>query len=588
MTPRATLWAAIFVCVVFGSAVHAQRVSPIEERIDAIIDRALVVPVRVSPGTKLREPIRVRLDDGRELTSELALVRSTPPPTRARPPWSGDTRTWSVERASAYGTPEDTPPGAYVLIAALPVDAVGQGIWIDGERHEPNWLPAPQRVILESSRADDGFWDPALTPEQLASPLVARAVERMRANPIDRWRAELVAEGFSPERADRTTPRDTQRELDAVFAELEQDDAGSLADTLAESYRARWQLILGRLELVDPPTARDLKHTLTRTATVNGRAVPLWNDDRATLALLAHDLLSPFVDDELRVERVRGWLDTQDQSIAWVIDDAGDAVTPGLLIPSIGVIDARRTTGPITARVAAPGVDPVIARLEPDTVNELRVPVPAPSAYPYQSVETYGTLRVQAARDTHTLRTQRVVRTVAPPGAPIGPLLSDWTLRSLAGRDPSIGALPPPDRRVTGVLTRSAPAGTPGHRAGWRVHIDCVAPDENAPTSIKVWVGPRGAARAVWTVSSEHGLTESRMDSLVSQEPRIETARAGGVWSVSITIPSLLIDDTGVLLLGVERIDRDHHSAWPRRMTPWDDEPGRAAFDLTGWIGTTD
>lgn len=578
---------AVIVSVLFFLCSYsgAQSVRPLRDRIDAIVDHELVVPVSVEDPERIGERgVRTRLDDGRELDARLILVRPRPH-AGAAPAWTSAPLDWGVVEPSAWS---DSRDGSWLLLVDLPVDAVGQGIWIQGTRYEPNWLPDPKRVILEArSRDDSGFWDAALAPALRDAPMVARAIERLRADPLRRWRADLMTLGFSPERADRSAPSVSERDLGAIFAELERDDERDTLGRVSRHIAARWRLILGRVWLIDPRAAQRLKDELTRTVGVGSTHIPLWSDDRPRLEALAHDLLSPYVDDALRVERVGVWLDAQPRTLAWVIDDAGYPPRDArALTPEIGLILTRAAREPVSVRIGAPGAAPTLERVTPNTVASVRAAHPIERAFAHETIETHAPLRLGAGRDAITRRVQNVVPSVAPPGAAVGPLVRDWTLEAMRRANPAHGALPAPAERTTGLLTRLAPPGESDHRIGWRLHLETGAPDPEEPVELRVWIGARGLPRAVWTFSSRTGLIGSRVDPDVPGEPVHRDALTGSRWSLSIDLPPEAIDESGILLLGIERTRAGVRSAWPRRMTPWSDEPGRAALDLSAWIGT--
>ena len=576
-----------FISALFGcaAATLAQPVRPVEDRIDAIVDHGLVVPVEIADDEALTDDILVRLDDGRVLGSELVLLHPAPMSRDDAASWTARPIEWRVVDAKNW-TPE-TPPGSWLLLIDLPVDAVGQGIWIERTRFEPNWLPDPKRVSLESGARDAGeFWAPALTEDERRAPMVERAIQRLRASPLQRWRARLMTRGLSPTTAQRTRPSDTDRDLDAIYAELHRDERAETLERIARYISARWRLILGRLWLHDPDAAERLKSALTRTARAAATTVPLWPDDRARLEALAHDLLSPYVDDALRVERVDAWLAAQPRVLAWVVDDAGAPLPDApALTPTIGAVLLRDAPGPVSARLETRGAQPAFETIEPGAFTTLTIARQTERAFARDTLSTHAPIRLRVDARTTELRVQSVIPTVTPPGATLGPLVRDWTLGAFRAQDQSRAALPPPDRRVRGILTRIASPTQDDHRVGWRIHLETGAPPEDAEATLRLWIGPRNAASAVWTVSSRAGLIESRVDPDIPSDPGVRTATDDGRWVVSIDIPPGAIDDSGILLLGIDRELDGIRAAWPRRMMPWDDEPGRAAFDLTGWIG---
>lgn len=579
--PRAVIGPTIALLSILCAPLWAQNVTPALDRVDAIVDRSLVLPLRVEDPSKLERDLNVRLDDGRAVDARLVRLLSTPLIQTGS--WRTSHSIWSA------ADPQDADldlPGVWVAIIDLPIDAVGQGIWIESERYEPNWLPAPQRVMLETrDRADDGFWDPALTQAQQSSPLFEETLSAMRANPFSRWRVELLTEGFSPGRDD-SARADTQRELDAIYASLDNSDTRSVLDEVASHTRARWQIILGRLWLIDQDVARAMKHQLTRTARIGSTWVPLWDDDNAQLAALAHDLLSPFVNDDLRVERARGWLDSRRHAMCWVVDDAGFAQRdPALLAPTIAFVALDGSRSATLARFNSDSIRESVQSAEQGVVTTHTLLAPARRAYEHEVIPSPRRIDVSVARENFTLLTQHSVPIAAPPGLVVGPLLHDWTLDALREARSAQGALPRAGHRTAALLTRSGPPTEPGT---WRLVVETDRPTPSAEVTLRVWVGPYSAPRAVWTISSDLGLVESRMDTDIENEPGVRDTLEPSRWVVEIDLPDGIVRDNELLLLGVERESQGIRTAWPRRMMPWDEEPGRFAIDLSGWLGRAD
>jgi len=55
---------------------------------------------------------------------------------------------------------------------------------------------------------------------------------------------------------------------------------------------------------------------------------------------------------------------------------------------------------------------------------------------------------------------------------------------------------------------------------------------------------------------------------------------------VMLPLPPDAIEPGGRLRVGLTRTDATgRRTAWPRRLLPWDSEPGRLAVDLNAWDG---
>ncbi|MFK7759233.1 MAG: hypothetical protein AB8C13_04720 [Phycisphaerales bacterium] len=580
-----------FTAIIFlTNTADAQNIQPISDRIDAIVAYPLVLPVRVNEPAEAKSGLRIRLDDGRAVDSSLSFIWSTPAPPSTG--WTKPTPTWNSATLKQYLKSKPNHKGTWIALIDLPIDAVGQGIWIDQTRYEPNWLPSPKRILLEArDDADARFWDPALSTTDLKSSYIQQAITNLLADPFNRWRATLMITGFHPDRSSATSPTQSDRDLIAIHTELLQSDTDQVLAQIADHFTARWQIILGRIWLIDPAVANRLKAQLTRTATTGELAIPLWTDDTAQLSALAHDLLSPFVNDELRVQRVDAWLSTQPHAMSWVIDDTGfPARYPPTLSPKIGLLwitnlpDPNQTS---LARVQSVGISPHVHTTPAASLTQTTL------TYPTQSIVTGSQLSlprdvlVRIGNQRMELKALADIPLASPPGVLVGPLLNDWTLQAFGSRNSAMGALPPPDRRVAGLIHRIANLDEPDPNVGWRLYLECaINPASPHDTTIGISIGPMGLTRASWIISRQLGLLEMRTDANIIQDPTYTSTIEDDRWVIELDLPSQAITDEGYLIIGLERTDHNAHSSWPRRMMPWQDEPGRFVIDTTGWTGT--
>lgn len=584
--------ALFVVSSVLGGPVLAQNIQPLTDRVDAIVTHPLIMPVKVEDPSKLKSGIKVRLDDGRTIPARAYFVWSRG--TRASLGWTRSTPNWNSIGADRYGRSTPKEDGTWIAIIDLPIDAVGQGIWIEEVRYEPNWLPDPMRVILEtSSRDDDGFWDPALSEYQTESPLVQTATANLRADPFNRWRAQLLTDGFNPSNSNNASSAHTDRELTAIHTDLLQSKSSAVLNQIADHFASRWQIILGRIWLIDPAVARRLKARLAQTATtLDGTVVPLWIDDTAQLSALAHDLLSPFVNDELRVERITAWLDAQPQSMSWVVDDTGHPSRfPVTLSPTIGMLGLRDTLNDSQAnlaRIQSFGISPIVEMLEPGMLTERILPSPSGLFSPKTQADDHRELSIQIGRDRSSIKVLGSIPQATPPGVLVGPLLTDWTLQAFSTRRSALGALPLNSQRVAGMVHRIAPLDEPDHHVGWKLYLECAIDDSDASddASIGIWIGPMNATRIAWSISRSLGLVEMRSDADLAPDPVYSSVEDGDRWIIELDIPPRAISDDGFLILGLTREDGNTRSSWPRRMMPWQTEPGRFVIDTTAWNGT--
>lgn len=585
-THRLALALLALITLIPGVA-QAQPIKPISERLDAIVSYPLVIALSVENESSLRRGVSTRIDDGRTFVSEPFWVGLTP--YRSLPSWTRVAGQWeAIPYDQIQGTPIDQrPTGSWFIRVPLPIDAVGQGLWFGQTRYELNWLPDPERALLEADTAAHTrdfaqFWSTHLQHEALSDPAVQAAVEQYHRDPFQNWRARLLTDGLDP---DRTRARETHAQSVSTTESIElelatQSPGNDLLAAIARQQEARWQIILGRTWLIDPDTAKRMKLALTRTARFDDRTLPLWNADNTDLARLAHDLLSPFVDDDTRVLRARAWLETQPRAVAWIIDDQG-ALEAGTsrFLPTIGAISLPSEPGSSLLRIDASDLEaPILETIPPDTQQLIQLPITPRDVSPTnpQIVTERLNLRLGRWSQSHDLIASRV-----PAGAPfvrIGPLLADWTMPSLLNNRPLEHASVPSERATTGILWRTATPSRTNPRSGWRLFFECATPiPGQRDDTLTIWIGPRDYPTAAWRITPD-ALVETirRNPSVLVPQPSVETRILQDRWVAQIDLPDIVFDQDGQLMLAIERSDPDGvHSAWPRRMIPGQDDPGR-------------
>ena len=590
MTRRQQFVFCLLVIVIAAGQGLGQSVRPLTDRLDAIVSYPLVLAVRADDERDLRGGVTTRLDDGRSFTSPAFWVGITG--YASLPSWTSGRGRWeAIAYEDIRGTARaQRPAGSWFITVPLPIDAVGQGLWFGQERYELNWLPDPERSLLEADSVrttrDFGlFWSRRLDDDALRDPAVRAGIEQFRRDPFQNWRARLLLDGLDPS---RTRARETLAGVPDALEALKRDLASStpadeLLNTIARQHEARWQIILGRIWLIDQETADRLKMALMRTARFDDRILPLWSADSTGLSRLAHDLLSPFVDDETRVLRAKGWLESQSRALSWVIDDQGrmEAGTDRLL-PTLGVVSLPGSPGDSLLRIDTLLDTPDLQTVPPERLHRVRVPIePRPVDPSSPMMETTPvTLRIGRWSGSHDLLASRV-----PAQAPfvrIGPLLSDWTMVSLMSNRPLQHAAPPSDRATVGLLHRAATPDRDDPFSGWQLYMECAAPQPGrAGDALTVWIGSRGFPIAAWRITPD-GLVETVASSgsgLVPQ-PSVETRILEDRWVAQLTLPDSVFDEHAELVLGIERTDADGvHSAWPRRMIPGQAEPGRLIIE---------
>jgi len=605
-------------------------IEPVESIITLCPGSTVVIPVRVNGAIPPDGGVEVRYGNAAPVRGTLVWIgvqpgsdSDVPPPAPFAAAWMGHGGVWSATPASRGTRPLSA--GTWAVVVEVPAE-IDPGI---RSARIGNW-PAPVAVLPGSCLA--GFFGvnvqrpPGIAEEvagvMRASPWLIRTLDALVRTPTTRWRARLA-----------------WRLLDGrVSGPL---PGGAFADpvieALARQAEWRWSAALARLQNTDPAIASSLAWRLAAVADLgNGVAMPVWSADGASLASLCEDLLNPLLSDAEVATRARIWLSEQPAAVAWVADDGGatDAVTGGLI-----------STVSVTNLTDAPGVA-WAAHSQMSRTGEL-VAVPARStsrisaASPGNAREGGSTLNVGVGDFTAERTVQGAVATVSPPGLRIGPFLPDWTLATWlahgTARDGAGGAsVPLDDAWTTGALL---------YREGgrWMLYVECRRPVQGAPDpsllapppagagfeivpglgqvrrprgiglkeagndaavngmsagglagaeeELRIWLGPLGEPTALLRISpsgvmideigvAADGVRTARRGSGTPVEVKVEE----GGWSCWVPIPSRCVEGTGVLRLGLERTDaRGVRTAWPRRMLPWQREPGRWAIDVSAW-----
>lgn len=576
----------------------AASIEPAVARIDAVHGRPLVFRVTLENERDARRPVTIRTDDGTDLEGHLFWISRAGTAEGPDTGWLGPRAPWRAIPGDQARRMDDRPPGSWHIVADMPIGVYGQGIWIGPARHPLAWMPDPHRLGVGTGPGGGqaaGMWAPTVAGDALASPPVVRAIEDLSRDPNERWRARLMTDGLRPA-AELTGIAEGAGPVRPFTADDPNDESARALEAIAQVIEARWQVALARLWLIDPDLCTSVRTTAAGVAKFtdgSGHDVwaPAWDPSPLVVEDLLEDLLSPFVDDETRALRARAWLATQPRAVVWVFDDAGrqDALT-GDLLPTLGIVSTPRRDAP--ALVAVEGTSR--PNLDPAPPRELRVigasvPVsdqPAGSARPAQVGVRIGPWRTEVG----VLNTMIAAR---PPGVSAGPLLDDWNLPGWRLGRAFEGALPPAGARTNVLLTRRArPTGVES-RSGWTLLVECrgeaaESDGENEPGEfVRVWIGAYGRPSAVLRVGRDGAVT----DELAEASGRsgfgaraVPVADSGGSWAFEITLPPDAVGDDGVLRLGLDRTDgAGRHTGWPRRMLPWQNEPGRLAIDTTQW-----
>lgn len=524
----------------------------IEERVDHVMGTTLVMPVTVAPELATPGPIATVLEDGRDVGARLFWFGISPDPDeRAR--WLPPSGLWT-----AIETPDPSAgvgAGFWAVVAKLPLDAAGQGLWIERGLLEINWIGVPQ---VEADH-------PALAPvhsDAARAPGYDSFIAPELRSPARRWRARLSTEGIAS-----SLPR--------LVPGADGLAASTSLESFASQQEARWASALLRLHADDPDVCANLRRALCAHAVFeNGIWAPAWLLDQNGLDRLLRDLLRPNSSASARLRAARYFMDDQPPALAWVIDDAGliDAGSGGSLA-TIGVVNLSDRA---TLAWAVPTRSDETPALQP---------IPAGSGATLTSVSSpiangTGSVSVNVGRWSVERGVLRDPLTVVPPGSRMGPFLPGWTLESWqSGRDPVPRA---DDAKWT---TAALLERLPGSDGDWTIYVECMRPVEagNDADAVRIWLGPRGRPSAVLRVTRD-GSASNEL-SIQSQIVLSQTVRvADDRWTFRVRLPRNAVDSNGVLMLGMERLSsKAQRWSWPRAMTPWQVEPGRMRFSLKGW-----
>ncbi|MBL4697557.1 MAG: hypothetical protein JKX70_01865 [Phycisphaerales bacterium] len=574
------------VCIsIIVQSAHAQSIRPVADRLDAIVSYPLVLPISVANERDLRSGVITKLDDGRELHSQAYWIGLSP--IRVLPAWTTPIGIWT---ATPYETiaklPKSRRPiGAWFINIPLPIDAVGQGIWFQGERYELNWLPDPQRTHLEANLDSNPnvsindlteFWSLKLSADARNDPAVQSAIDQYHHDPFQNWRAILLTDGLDPNAIDAA------QSLEQLELELSMDTPGTnILRALALQHQARWQIILGRIWLIDPAVARRLKSQLIATARFGKRTLPVWTSDTADLSRLADDLLSPFVDDQTRVLRAKAWLENQPRALAWITDDQGQIeADSNRFLPTITMLSLPQSFGDSLFRIDPTGSSTELATLSPYRATSQVVAIdPIKISASNPTLETQS-IRIRTGRWSTT---RHVIASPTPARAPyirIGPMLNDWTMDALLTDRPLANASPNAAHSAVGILRRTAPPTRTNQTQGWQLYIELASPDPHSPNeSLTLWVGPYTSPFAVWTITPDGKIKVGIGSRSHIALPRVQTRILDNRWVAMIDLPTSAFDEDQILQLGLERTDAyNTHTAWPRRMIPDQPEPGRLSI----------
>ncbi len=563
-----------------GGGRAAMHLRAVEPRVDLLAGYTAVVPVEISGAIDPRRRPSVRLDDGRALDAELVWIGVRHEPVTGG--WLSDPGEWSATPPLSGVLPRSV--GAWAVVFDLPPDAEGRAVSVEGVRLATAWHPIP------ASLTDEGGGHPAW-----ASPVGAaawssaryqRLIEPEKRSPTLRWRWRLATMGLNAEGFEGGGWPGEAR-------------GASILEALARQMEARWQVALARLWDADAAAAERVRRALTASADFgDGTIAPVWPEDGTALESLLADLLDPGLRGEALAARATRWLDTLPGATAWVIDDAGrEMAVTGETVATIGLANLRdaATLGWLTR---APGGGP--GAPEPTPVPGLStarftIPLPA-NGHDLAGVAVWRGPTPASSIDANCgpwalrLPVASGALIALPPGLRCGPLLHDWTLAAwITGREDA-GAMPAPDALSVAMLQRGITGGGATGVGEWTLYVECMTKGGDAgPDAVRVWLGPYGAAKAVLRIASDGSFVDELSawtgDGATGSEASLAVTRGRDRWTVAVPIPARCIEASGLLRLAIERFtgEEGRRTAWPRRMLPWQAEPGRVTVDLRAW-----
>jgi hypothetical protein len=547
------------------------------ERIDAVLGLPLVVQIDLAGNFQPEDVGQVILDDGRVLETQVVWIGVKPGERSGS--WLEPAGEWTARTMQevAEGSVPRGELGTWVILLDPPIDAVGQGLWIAGQRHSLNWLPDPSVV---AARVSARAWLSPLTAEMRESQRLRFLVEPERKSPFRRWRYSLMVGEISPRVEPRVVEIDGRiRRRGSVVQWDSGELTGEVLEILASQRESKWAIGLARLDQADNKLAEQVRQRLCAIVDFGaGELAPLWPLDREGIDRLLLDLLDQRLQPRERARRARLWLDDQTAEVAWVVSDAprSDAAT-GHSVSTIAVANMS-----YESRLAS-----VESRNAPGNSELSSLSALSARAYEVTCGSAVGEIPAVVAMvgsEERVLAVGGVDVKARPPGLRIDRFFGDWSLATLQAN--VIPAMPGGDSFRTGALLYREPAGR------WMIYIECVTDNrDQEEESLRVTLGPEGAPGDLVLMLSPGSDPEVEFERgaalLAPFVPEVEVQTFPGGWSARLVVPERSVESNGDRLrLGIERKDSlGRRSAWPRPMLPWQGACGRAAIDLSTWGG---
>lgn len=459
-------------------------------------------------------------------------------------------------RAPAWQRTSSSTEDALVLVQApIPMDGLGQSVWMDGRRVPAFWLVpdfASQAVV-----------SPSPIDVDVAATHVIDLVASELVDPRIRWRAELAL-----------------RRIGHEAPPARWDDP--VLEAWAVQSSERWAAAMRRLGEVDEALAQRLADALTRWLVTSEIVLPIWPTDAEAVHDLILAILRPGASDESIERTVVAFLERQPKWLAWVANDAGGVVGGAIAVVNLSPSAALLSTRAPGGRWEAYGL------LEPDSIAL----APAPPQRDASSVAS--TWQIRLGGRMKTLQVSADAAPLEPPGFAIGPFWNDWTLEGLiSGTATSI----PPGQPgwVGGLVQRDTRLDAPGSSdSGWVLYVEVRRRPCDLPTAsgrpqaldaVRVAFGPTDRPRAEVVVRCS-GLTTFEQGT-PGQLAMLTTGTDR--WAFTLPIDRSWLEPDGTFLLGAQYLPHDGpRGAWPRPLLPGQESIGRVRVDPSAWELQTD
>jgi hypothetical protein len=533
----------------------------------------------IDPAWKLRlsPSPSARLDDGRVLATQYKriLVR----PSATTPMWISDPGDWfTVDDSLPNPSASERAFVAEALIVDLPLDALGQGIWVDGSRIGLNWLKT-SNMLANLSQSEGLDWPATLTADQRRDQTLMAMLAPLSRSPLTRWRYRLLTDGLEPAQ-------------DARLENVQFSDP--VLEALAQQQEACWRHGLAKIKQAEPiaketDASHLVTHSLSRLIAVpSGDStiwLPCWVEDTATLAQLLNDLVAPNLSPSAAAERARTYAELVPSLIAVGVDDAA-ALHPATGAPMPLVLALHLGDRPVT--LASRMIDREGRANSPG--SDLTLVMPDHAAWiSHVSLSTQAdrnsttSLRIESGLRRINIPIQTNAQAVTPPGLTLTPFFADWR------QDDVLRDVPRPRVHpgLTATLSFRSSAradDAPDSPSGWVLlferRVMAQLRDSGADESITLVWGPRQAESRL-TLSRKGPTNEVSAASAPQSRSVVD---ASGHWYVEVLLPNSMIERDGVARIGMMWTDgQGVRASWPRPALPMERSPGRALLNLNAW-----